>query len=72
MRAMERIGILIGVFAFAVAALYGAWTGSNEVGFEWVGVIGLILGGLLGLHDRLVPLDDASPAREGPLRRPAR
>lgn len=48
MRAMERIGILVGVFAFTMAAIYGVWTGATEVGFEWVGVIGLVLGGLLG------------------------
>ena len=48
MRAMERIGILLGVFAFAMAAIYGLWTSSTEIGIEWVGVIGLILGGLLG------------------------
>ncbi len=48
MRAMERIGILIGVFAFLMAAIYGAWTASTPLGLEWVGFIGLILGGLLG------------------------
>lgn len=47
MKATERIGALIGVFAFAVAAWYGIWT-SNTVGVEWVGVVGLIMGGLLG------------------------
>ena len=48
MRAMERIGTLIGVFAFAVAAWYGIWTSSTANGVEFVGVIGLIMGGLLG------------------------
>jgi len=48
MRAMERLGILIGVFAFVVAAIYGYWTNISDVGFEHVGVIGLILAGLLG------------------------
>lgn len=48
MRAMERIGILIGVFAFIVAAIYWTWTSSTTLGTEWVGVIGLILAGLLG------------------------
>ena len=48
MKAMERIGILVGVFAFLMATIYGFWTASTELGIEWVGVIGLILGGLLG------------------------
>ena len=48
MRAMERIGILLGVFAFTMATIYGLWTSSTKIGIEWVGVIGLILGGLLG------------------------
>ena len=48
MRAMERIGILVGVFAFTMATIYGFWTASTTLGIEWVGVIGLILGGLLG------------------------
>ena len=48
MRAMERIGTLVGVFAFTMATIYGLWTSSTEIGIEWVGVIGLILGGLLG------------------------
>jgi hypothetical protein len=48
MRAMERIGTLIGVFAFTMATIYGLWTSSTPNGIEWVGVIGLILGGLLG------------------------
>ena len=48
MRAMERIGILVGVFAFTMATIYGFWTASTTIGIEWVGVIGLILGGLLG------------------------
>ena len=26
MRAMERIGILVGVFAFTMATIYGFWT----------------------------------------------
>ncbi|HPB73151.1 MAG TPA: cytochrome c oxidase subunit 4 [Phycicoccus sp.] len=47
MKAMERIGALIGIFTFAVAAWYGIWT-SSTVGIEWVGVVGLIMGGLLG------------------------
>ena len=48
MLAMERIGTLIGVFAFTMATIYGLWTSSTAIGIEWVGVIGLILGGLLG------------------------
>jgi hypothetical protein len=48
MLAMERIGALLGVFAFLMATIYGFWTNSTELGIEWVGVIGLILGGLLG------------------------
>lgn len=48
MKVMERIGALIGVFAFSVAAWYGIWTSSTAVGIEYVGVVGLILGGLLG------------------------
>ncbi|WP_299445227.1 cytochrome c oxidase subunit 4 [uncultured Phycicoccus sp.] len=48
MRAMEKIGILLGVFAGAVAVLYWAWTSSTELGVEWVGVLGLILAALLG------------------------
>ena len=48
MLAMERIGNLVGVFAFLMATIYGFWTSSSELGVEWVGVIGLIMGGLLG------------------------
>ena len=48
MKAMERIGVLVGVFAFLMATIYGFWTASTALGIEWVGVIGLILGGLLG------------------------
>ena len=48
MLAMERVGILLGVFAFLMATIYGFWTSSTVLGIEWVGVIGLILGGLLG------------------------
>jgi hypothetical protein len=48
MRAMERIGIVIGVFAFVMATIYGFWTNASELGFEHVGVIGFILAGLLG------------------------
>ena len=48
MRAMERLGMIIGVFAFLMATIYGFWTSSTALGIEWVGVIGLILGGLLG------------------------
>ncbi len=48
MKAMERIGALIGVFAFSVAAWYGIWTTGTSLGTEWVGVVGLIMGGLLG------------------------
>ena len=48
MRAMERLGILIGVFAFVIAAISGYWTNISDIGFEHVGVIGLILAGLLG------------------------
>ena len=29
MRAMERIGILVGVFAFLMATIYGFWTSST-------------------------------------------
>ena len=52
MLAMERIGALLGVFAFLMATIYGFWTNSTELGIEWVGVIGLILGGLLGFTTR--------------------
>jgi len=38
MRAMERIGILVGVFAFTMATIYGFWTASTTLGIEWVGV----------------------------------
>ena len=48
MLAMERISNLIGVFAFVMAAIYGYWTSTTALGLEWVGFIGLILGGLLG------------------------
>ena len=48
MRAMERIGILVGVFAFLMAAIYGYWTSTTALGLEHVGFIGLILAGLLG------------------------
>ena len=71
MRAMEKIGVLVGVFAFTVAAIYAFWTSSADIGIEWVGVIGLILGGAARLHDRLVPLDDPAPSRARPLGRPA-
>ena len=29
MRAMERIGVLVGVFAFTMATIYGFWTSST-------------------------------------------
>ncbi|MEO6790829.1 MAG: cytochrome c oxidase subunit 4 [Ornithinibacter sp.] len=48
MKAMERIGSLIGVFGFVMAAIYGLWTRSSVLGVEWVGVIGFTLAGLLG------------------------
>ncbi len=48
MRAMERIGVLIGVFAFVMATIYGLWTSSTPIGTEWVGTVGFTLGGLLG------------------------
>ncbi len=48
MLAMERVSNLVGVFAFTMAAIYGTWTSSTALGTEWVGLIGLILGGLLG------------------------
>ncbi len=48
MRAMERIGILVGVFAVAMCVIYWLWTGSTALGVEWVGVLGLLLAGLLG------------------------
>lgn len=49
MKAMERIGALVGIFAWAVAAWYGIWTHSAEPGgLEWVGVVGLFMGGGLG------------------------
>jgi hypothetical protein len=48
MRAMERIGVLVGVFAFTVAAIYAFWTTTAGMGIEWVGVMGLVLAGLLG------------------------
>ena len=44
MLAMERIGALLGVFAFLMATIYGFWTNSTELGIEWVGVIGHIAG----------------------------
>lgn len=48
MKAMERIGALIGIFTFATAAWYAIWTSSTPLGTEWVGIVGLIMGGLLG------------------------
>ncbi|HQH08211.1 MAG TPA: cytochrome c oxidase subunit 4 [Phycicoccus sp.] len=48
MKAMERIGALLAVFCFAIAAWYGIWTTSTELGTEWVGVVGMIMAGLLG------------------------
>ncbi len=48
MRAMERIGVLIGVFAVMMCVIYWLWTGSTTLGVEWVGVLGLLLAGLLG------------------------
>lgn len=48
MRAMEKIGLIVGVFGFVMAAVYGPWTRSTDLGTEWVGVIGLTLAGLLG------------------------
>ena len=44
MLAMERIGTLLGVFAAAVALIYGLWSDWSEP----VGVVGLTLGALLG------------------------
>jgi disulfide bond formation protein DsbB len=44
MLAMERIGVVLGVFATAVALLYGFWSDWTEP----VGVTGLTLGALLG------------------------
>ncbi len=48
MRAMEKIGIIVGVFGFVVSGIYWAWTSSFVLGVEWVGVLGLLLAGLLG------------------------
>jgi uncharacterized membrane protein len=45
---MERIGVLIGVFAVMMCVIYWLWTGSTTLGVEWVGVLGLLLAGLLG------------------------
>ena len=56
MRAMERIGILVGIFAFLMASIYGFWTSTTELGIEWVGVVGLILGGLFVLETLSVML----------------
>ena len=66
MRAMERIGILIGVFAFAMAAhlrcLDRLDRDRHRVGRRhrahprWAA----------RAHDRVVPLDDAAPARGDP------
>jgi disulfide bond formation protein DsbB len=47
-RAMERIGVLVGVFASVMAAVYGPWTASTDLGLEYVGLIALILTALLG------------------------
>ena len=54
MKAMDRIGFLVGVFAFAMAGIYAWWTNSAGYGTEWVGVVGLILGGLLGFMNFFV------------------
>ena len=48
MRAMEKVGLVVGVFGFVVCAIYWSWTASFVQGVEWVGVIGLMLAGLLG------------------------
>ncbi|GGL22484.1 cytochrome c oxidase subunit 4 [Phycicoccus endophyticus] len=48
MRAVERIGLVVGVFAAVVCAIYWGWTGSTELGVEWVGVMTLLLASLLG------------------------
>ncbi len=56
MKAYDRIGFLVGVFAFAVAGLYAWWTNANGYGTEWVGVVGLIMGGLLGFMNWIAVL----------------
>ena len=71
MRAMERIGMLVGVFAFTMATIYGFWTSSTALGIEWVGVIGLILGGLLGFMIAWYLWMTRRAPRARPLRRPA-
>ncbi|MBP6996772.1 MAG: cytochrome c oxidase subunit 4 [Phycicoccus sp.] len=49
MKAMERIGALVGIFGWAMAIIYGLWTSASQPdGWEPVGVVGLLLGGLLG------------------------
>ena len=72
MRAMERIGILVGVFAFVMAAIYGFWT---ALGTEHRHRVGRRHRPdprrPARAHDRLVPLDDAAPPRARPLGRPA-
>jgi hypothetical protein len=49
MRAVERIGVVVAVFTFSMAVIYGAWTASTDFGLEYVGVMTLTLTGLLGL-----------------------
>lgn len=49
MKTMERVFAVVGVFCFAVAAIYAIWTSAAEPdGIEYVGVVGLGLGGMLG------------------------
>jgi len=50
MKIEARVFLLIALFCFLAAAVYGYWTGTQSSGVEVVGVTALILsGGLLGL-----------------------
>ena len=48
MRAMEKVGLVVGVFALTMCVIYWIWTDNFVQGVEWVGVIGLLLASLLG------------------------
>lgn len=71
MKASERVFGVVGVFCFVMAAIYGFWTNAAAPdGVEYVGVVGLGLGGVLGFmiawylnitHKKLPPAPEDDP-----------
>lgn len=50
MKIEARMFLIVAVFCFVIATVYGIWTHTNDGAVEWVGLMSLILsGGLLGL-----------------------